>query len=141
MLDQIDLPDFEPMSIEHITNPNKLFLTDSIGALLSALLLGLLLARLEDTFGMPQKVLYFLSCVAFIFSIYSFSCYLRKIENWRPYLKLIAMANLVYCCITIGLVIYFYQKLTLLGLVYFFAELIVVVILILIELKTAALKP
>jgi hypothetical protein len=119
-------------------NPKKLFLIDSIGALLSAILLGLVLARFENIFGMPPKTLYALSFIACIFSIYSFLCFSGKIENWRPYLKIIAIANLLYCLLTIGLIIYFYQKLTVLGLIYFVLEIIIITILAMIELKTAA---
>lgn len=118
-------------------NPRNLFLADSLGALLSAILLGLVLARFESIFGMPQKVLYVLSSIAFVFCIYSFLCFLLLKENWRPFLKIIGIANLLYCFLTLGLVIYLYQELTVLGITYFALELIVILVLISIELKTA----
>ena len=52
--------------------------------------------------------------------------------------KVIAMANLIHCFITIGLVFYFYHKLTILGLTYFLIELIIVFGVIIIELKAAS---
>lgn len=121
-------------------NSRQLFLIDGIGAVVSAIMLGLVLASFESTFGMPKKVLYFLAIIPCFFAIYSFSCYWRKVEHWRSYLKIIALANLLYCCLTTGLMIYLYQKLTILGLVYFLLEIIVVIILVLIELKTASNK-
>jgi len=48
-------------------------------------------------------------------------------------MKGIIIANLVYCCLTIVLVFYFYQKLTILGLSYFLLELLMISGLIIIE--------
>lgn len=129
------------MSFQQILNkinPKKFFLIDSIGALLSAFLLGVVLTRFEDTFGMPQKVLYWLSFMACVFSAYSFFCYIGIKGNWKPYLKIISVVNLLYCCLTMTLVIYFFQKLTVPGMLYFILEIIVVTILALIELKMAS---
>lgn len=127
--------------MNHLLNnihPKKLFLLDSIGALLSALLLGIVLVRFESTFGMPRQALYPLAFIACIFSIYSFICFLSITENGRPYIRVIAIANLIYCCITMVLVCYFYQQLNILGLIYFLLELVVILLLVIIELKTAS---
>ncbi len=118
--------------------PKKIFFIDSIGALITAIFLGLVLARLEPIFGMPPKVLYGLSFIACMFALYSFYCHLQLTKNWRPYLIGIISANLIYCCLTIGLVICYYQKLTNLGLMYFLFEIMVILILVCIELKTVS---
>ena len=118
-------------------NPRKLFLIDSFGALITALLLSLVLARFEDTFGMPRKVLYILSGMAGVYCIYSFLCYWHLKNNWSPYLKIIATANLIYCGLTMVLMFYFYQSLTILGLLYFIGEIIIITILALTELDFA----
>jgi hypothetical protein len=118
-----------------VSNSKRLFLIDGLGACLTAFFLVAILARFEDSFGMPRTVLYFLSLVACIYAIYSFCCHFFISSNWRPYLKAIAIANAIYCCLTFGLVIYFYPILTILGLLYFLLEIIVVSILVLIELK------
>ncbi len=118
--------------------PKSLFLLDSCGAIVSALLLGIILVRFESTFGMPINILYFLSFLACIFALYSFLCFLFTQKNSRLYLKIIAMVNLAYCCLTIGLVIYFYHRLTFLGLLYFFVEIIIITLLSILELKTAS---
>lgn len=120
-------------------NPQKLFLTDSLGALLSAMMLGLVLPRLEGVVGMPKQVLYWLASIAGIFFIHSLLCFLRKPVNWRPRLRIIALANLSYCCLTIGLILYWFPMLTVLGLAYFALEIMVVILLSLMELKAARL--
>ncbi len=118
-------------------SPRRLFLTDCLGALLTTFLLGIVLARFESVFGMPRQLLYPLAMIAGAFSIYSFVCFLRFAGNWRPYLRLIAFANLTYCCLTIGLVFCCWEKLSVWGISYFFIEVAVVGFLSIIELKTA----
>lgn len=119
-------------------HPKKLFLIDSLGGLLSALLLGAFIARFENTFGMPPKVLYSLSFIACVYAIYSFVNYWRMRENWKPYMRVIAGANLLYCYLTVGLVIYYYQRLTRLGLTYFLLEIVIIIGLAIMELKSVS---
>lgn len=116
------------------SNTKQLFLVDGLGAFLTAFFLVVILARYEGSFGMPGRILYFLSFVAGIYAVYSFICYFFILSKWRPYLKAVAIANIIYCCLTIGLVGYFYQSLTTLGVIYFFLEVIIMSGLILIEL-------
>ena len=116
-------------------NPNRLFLTDSLGALMSAFFLGIIMASFESFFGMPRLILYALSLVACIYAMYSYWCHLRNHENWQPYLKAISIANFLYCLITIGFVFYFYHQLTIWGLTYFLLELMVLAVLIIVEIK------
>jgi hypothetical protein len=121
-------------------NPTKLFLIDSLGGLLSAFMLGFVLVKFENSVGMSRSILYFLSGIALVFSVYSFVCFLWGIKNWQIYLKIIAIANLLYCCLTVILMIYGYEKLTVLGLIYFVLEIMIVVILAIIELKMVAIS-
>jgi hypothetical protein len=123
-------------------SPKKLFLLDSAGALLTAILLGFILPRWENIFGMSPMVLYFLSFIASIYFVYSFWCYFRLKHNWKPYLKAIALANLLYCGITLGLAVYLRAELTTFGWAYFLLEAVVITSLAIFELKTAyRLKP
>jgi hypothetical protein len=125
----------QPILDKVTSNPKQLFLIDGIGGVLTAFLLGVLLPRFEDSFGMPTTILYYLASIACVYAIYSISCSILLANNWRPYLKAIAFANLLYCCITIVLVYYFYEKLTIWGLTYFVLELMVIISLIIIERK------
>jgi len=122
------------------SNPKRLFLIDSLGALVTAFMLGVVLVRLEHIFGMPRSVLYILSLVALGFMVYSFCCYLFVGKNWRPFLTVIAIANLLYCCVTLGLIFYLWEQLTTLGVVYFLGEIIIIVALVHIELKAVYLN-
>jgi hypothetical protein len=116
-----------------IAQPKRIFLIDGLGALLSAILLIAVMARFEDFIGIPQGILYLLSGIASFFALYSLACSFLVLERWRVFLKIILLANAVYCLLTIGVLLYFSQSLTILGLAYFLAELSVVGILIWIE--------
>ncbi|MDY7395658.1 hypothetical protein UMM65_10425 [Aureibaculum sp. 2210JD6-5] len=120
------------------SNPKILFLVDGFGALLSAFLLGIILTSYQSAFGMPKNVLFFLASFPCLFMIYDFYCYFQINEKWNYFLKAIAIANIIYCFISITMLFYHFQKLTSLGLIYFLFELTIVIIIATIELKTAS---
>ncbi len=118
-------------------NVKTIFLIDSMGALLSAILLGLVLPMFEDAFGMPSNVLYVLSGIASLLFVYSFTCFAIKPASATAALKIIGVANICYCILSIALIIYFYRQLTVFGLTYFILEKIVVLFFAAVELKKA----
>jgi hypothetical protein len=120
------------------STPKHLFLLDCLGALLSAILLGVALPSFQPIFGMPHKVLYGLAGLACLFAIYSFWNYRWFKENWRPYLRGIAVVNLLYCGLTAFLTFYFRQELTKWGLLYFLLEMLVIIALVVIEFQALA---
>ena len=113
----------------------NIFLVDAIGALVSAFFLGVILVRFNSLVGMPLNTLYFLAVLPCIFAVYSFYCYFFVKDNYRPYMQGIAVANLLYCFITLGLVIFHFKSLAILGLLYFCIELIIIGWLISYELN------
>ena len=120
------------------SNPKLVFLLDCLGALLSAFLLGVALPYFQPVFGMPNKILYGLATLACLFAIYSFWNYRWFKENWRPYLRGIAIVNLLYCGLTAALMIYFRQELTKWGFLYFLQEMVVIMVVVMLEFKTMA---
>ena len=118
------------------SNPKKIFFMDGMGGVLSALFLGVVLVRIEERIGMPVPVLYFLASIACVFALYSMCCRFLLTAQHRAFLLAITVANILYCCTTIGLVLYFYDVLTSLGLLYFVLELIVLAAVIAIEIYT-----
>ena len=126
--------DFSLITAKRDLRAKKLLLVDAAGGLLSVILL-VLVARFEAYFGMPQQILYTLAVLACLYATYSFCCYLFVKNNRPPYLKLIAVANLLYCCLIVFLLFNFYPQLTTLGFIYFSAEIIVICALAVIELN------
>ena len=125
----------------NISNPRQIFLLDGLGAMLTAFLLGVVWTRLETLLGIPSKVLYLLAIVACVYACYAIYCYFLVRKSWRPCLKIIAFANILYCCLTVGVMYRFYQNFSLIGWGYFLGELMVLGTFIFIELYTAFYTP
>ena len=128
------------ISLKNMT-PNKLFLLDGSGAIVSAISLGVILPLFEDFFGMPERELYFLAAVALLFACYSMVCHFKKVENWKPYLLFIAISNFIYCLVTISCMVFFDEELTPWGYGYFIIEIIIVLSIVAIEVKKVFSTP
>lgn len=120
-----------------IIKPKTLFLIDSAGAFLTAFTLFVPLRTFHEYIGMPPLVLTYLSILAAMFCLYSFLCFKFLTSKWSPFLTVISIANLLYCCLTLTLVINHFPQLTTLGFTYFIVEIVVIFGLVYIELKTA----
>ncbi|MDC8003938.1 hypothetical protein POV27_07730 [Aureisphaera galaxeae] len=120
-----------------ISNPKKLFIIDGAGALLSAFLLGVVLVRFQNIFGIPASTLYILAAIPCFFAVYDLYAYFTKKENAKTFLKGIALMNLLYCCLSIGFAFYHLSEITLLGWLYILVEVAIVTILATIEFKVA----
>lgn len=115
----------------------KIFLLDGVGGLITAFMLFFVLRNFEKYFGMPDIALVWLSALGLVYGIYSLSCYFFVRENLTKFLKVIAVANVVYCLIT-GLLIYVhYDSLTSLGIIYFIVEIFIILGLVRMEMKLA----
>lgn len=127
--------------ILHFTTsrPRQLFAIDGAGALLSAVLLGIVLPAVQHLIGMPQQALYLLASLPVLFALYDSWCYWRRPEPYAPYLRIIGTANLLYCLLSVALLIYHFSLLTPLGIAYFVFELLIVLFLAILELRTATI--
>ncbi len=122
----------------HGLSPRGLFLIDALGALTSAILLGLILPYFKEFIGMPKHILWVLAIVALLFFFCSISCYLKLPVNLKYYMRGIAIANFLYCILTTSLLIFFWLEVTLLGRVYFIGELILIMGLVLLESRMSS---
>ena len=125
---------FEDLITKAELNPKKLFLIDGFGAILSAFLLGVVLVKFEEIFGIPTSVLYFLATIPIFFVIYDVFCYQKHLKIGLL-LKGIAVLNMLYCCISIGLISYHFSSITILGWTYIIVEIILVSFLAMIEFR------
>lgn len=121
--------------------PSLLFLTDSVGAFMTCFMLLGVLPNLEDHFAMPAPILTLLGIIAAAFFIYSGICFFLVKHSWGKYLSIIMVANILYCCLTVTILILYYPSLTYLDISYFVGEIIIVSLLVFIEYQTTlALK-
>ena len=126
--------------IKHIKylrlKPQAVLLIDGLGAVVTAILLMTIVRTLNEYFGMPQKALIALSIISLLFSVYSFSCFLFSGTSAKKLLKPIIAGNIIYCILTLGLVLYFYNWLSVFGITYFVGEVLIICGLVYIEIKT-----
>lgn len=120
--------------VQSATNkPKLLFLVDGLGALLTALLLALVLVKLEWFFGIPSSMLYILAVMPIFYMIFDYYCYNKVNLNISKYLKTIASLNLLYCFVSIAFSLFHYQDLRLWGWLYIIGEITIIVSLSIFE--------
>jgi hypothetical protein len=116
-----------------INKPKAIFLVDSIGAFLSAFCLLIISRFFSDFFGINPSTLQLLTILPIVFCNYSACCYLLIIRGYKPFILIIAIANFLYCLITMVLIFTHYSELTILGLSYFILELMIIGIIVYLE--------
>lgn len=121
---------------QFIAKPKNIFLLDGFGALLTALLLFFILRTFNHFFGLQKNTLLYLSLIAFIFSIYSINCFFLVSNNWRSQLKIICIANILYCILTFGIILYYFQNISAFGIIYFLGEIMIIAGIVFLEIKT-----
>mgnify|MGYP006266252333 CR=1 FL=1 len=113
------------------------FLVDGIGAIITALMLGVILPHFQPTFGMPRDIMHFLSGIASAFALGSLIFHFFVKKNQGPLLRIVALCNTIYCMITLGLLINYREVVTGWGFAYFLGEIGVVLVLVRLEWNTA----
>ena len=113
------------------------FLIDGIGAAMSALFLIMIIAPFESFFGFPSDVAIYLAILPLVFCVYSLTCHFTKPKNWSTFLTCMAICNILYCVLTITMVIYFFQQLSIFGIIYFLSEKLIIIPLSIWEWKVS----
>ena len=114
-------------------NEKTIFLIDGIGAVVSVLLLGVVLPALRDLIGMPVDILYLMCVVPLVYLVYDACCFWLVNHRDPKWLRAIILANLAYCVVTAILVVGHFGDLTIWGVAYFLAELVVILSLVVYE--------
>ena len=115
-------PDKQPLW----QSPRKLLLLDFVGATMTSLTTGLLLATEILPIGLPSWLLFAMSLVAACFACFDIACYLLVRERAWP-LAVIGMLNLGYCFGVLTICSIYFRELSTLGIIYFAGEAAIVV--------------
>ena len=115
----------------------RLLLVDFIGACLSASMLALVLP-LSGWSGLPRPLLFVLAAIAACLAAHAFVSHRRASARHERSLRAAATLNLLYCCVTAIALVVYWDALTVLDLVYFPAEMVIVVALAFVETRTAS---
>jgi len=111
----------------HNVEARKLFLVDAFGALVSAFMLGVILVRYEIVFGIPKDALYLLAFIPCVFVVFDLAAFYFGKSNWSVLLKLIALANICYCILSIVLALMHRESLSVLGWLYIIIEIAIII--------------
>lgn len=117
----------------------KLLVIDAFGALISFIMLGIVFVRYLTFTGIQKNALYLLAIFPVIFFCFSiYGSFHKKYE--RRFLRINAMANISYCLFSMSVVILHLHLITSIGIIYFLAEIILVLLLARFELIMANAK-
>jgi hypothetical protein len=119
--------------------PRALFLTDGIGAMVTGICLFVILHHFNEYVGMPSAILTLLLVLAACLCAYSLLCFLFLKKNPVLFINIVSIANLLYCLLTMVLLIIYFPLLTFLGVAYFVGEIGIICGLVYIERKAASL--
>lgn len=119
------------------SNPSQLFLIDGLGAIATAISHGVVLVSVQHLIGIPENLLYILALVASTFATYSLLCYFIRPKSPAIFIRIIAIANLLFCVATLSMMIYYYEVVLPLGYAYFMIEIAIVTVIITMEFGLA----
>jgi len=105
--------------------PRAILLLDGIGAVVTAVCVGVLLPLLHSWFGVPVLELRLLGGIAVGLALFSLTTHFLG-RTSASTLRFVATANLAYCVLTGGLLIWLWPAPTTLALLYFGGEIAIV---------------
>ncbi len=117
------------------SKPKTIFIIDSIGAFLSSFCLFIISRFYSNYIGIDSSKLILLTILPNIYCIYSACCYLLVKQKFKLFIRVIAIANLLYCLITMFIIGFHYDHLTILGFTYFILEIFIIAFLVNVEFK------
>jgi len=88
----------------------------------TATLLGVVLVRFADAFGVPERVFAGLAGIVLVYCVYSSIMVLLNPSRWRLTVRVIAVANALYCGVTLIMLVVLRDRVTALGVAYFVGE-------------------
>lgn len=116
----------DPHPVVGRLTPRRLFALDAAGALLTAALLGLVLVRFSEAFGVAERTFHLLAGFATAICIHSFVVALVDPPEWAARLRAVAVVNLAYAGVVLVVVGIGIDTITPLGAAWFVGEALVV---------------
>lgn len=114
------------------------FIIDTLGALVSAAMLGLVLPHFVALTGIPFAVLKLLVIPPLLYVLIDFCAIVQLHHKWSAQLlRFVAVLNLLYCLFSISIAFIHTSSLTLFGWMYILGEIGIILVLARWEWKTA----
>lgn len=121
----------------NLTPIKRLFLIDVAGAAISAVMLGVILVKFQEYFGIPISTLYFLAFIPILFVLYDIYAFYQDEAQARVLMKGIALLNIMYCILSLGFAFFHSGTLTGLGWIYVIVEVMIILLIARVEWRTA----
>lgn len=112
----------------------NIFLVDGVGAVLSAITVGVVLPLFSEQIGLSTEILRLLALVALVFGIYSLSCFWFVLRPKPSMLLGIISANSLYCVLVLSIAL-LSSELTTLGRAYFIIEAAIILGVVFLETR------
>lgn len=120
--------------LKHFKNKYKsVLLLDALGAFTSALLIGMVLTRLETE--LSAHILYSLSGLATALGLFSLCNFIKPSKYWEETFIAAVMLNTSYVVLTSSILVHFNHLISDFGKRYFFLEIALILLLIGLELR------
>lgn len=120
-----------------LKTPKKIFLFDSIGAMMSSFGMFMIWNFFQSHIGLPGDVLLTLAIVGVIYSLCSMGCYMLLPRPQRTFILAIAIANALYVVAILCLTYNYFHSLTTLGLAYVVIESALIMLIAIVEYNIA----
>ena len=110
--------------------PKILFLLDGFGAFVSALFLAFVLPTIQEKVGVAHGHLIYLACFAGFLMLIDLYRWMAANDKWEKRIRFVIMFNLIYCAVSLVVIGLSFETITTLGLLYFAAEIFIILALV-----------
>lgn len=123
------------MTTKHFDDPRFIFLLDGSGGIVTFCMYQFVLPQFETIFFLPHEIMQKFSIFGILYAIFSLSCW--KFAGPKPFrfLGVIAFANLLFCGISLNILIQQFQQLSLIDVLYLVGEKFIILSLVYLELR------
>ncbi|OAV44601.1 hypothetical protein [Lewinella sp. 4G2] len=121
--------------------PKKLLLLDAMGAFVSIFVTRVVLVHFQAYFGIPLSALYLLATVPVFFVVFDLYSVLFPRVDAAWALRIIALLNVGYCCLTVAVACWHFTTYTGLAWLYLILEIAIILGLARLEWSVAKQLP
>ena len=122
-----------------LNNPKWLFVIDGLGGLLTFLMYGFVLPQFAAYFFLPPSIMSTFSWIGLGYAIFSLFCSLihprTPSKLTARMLQFIAIANVLFCVLSMSVLILHFEKLSRLDVAYLLYEKLVILTLVVAEIR------
>ena len=109
-----------------LPSARNLFIVDGLGAAVSVFMLGWVLVKYQEYFGIHEQILYVLAAIPIFFGVFDLYSYFGEDISIGHNLRAIGRFNVSYCILSGALEVLHFNSITTLGWLYIGIEIAIV---------------